>query len=123
MTRRHSLRAHSFRCFGQLGIVGRGFGSLVLIGLLPGFPRSSFRRVGVGGGPDFIRVTLLNQFSFPAGESLPPGDRHVHESRFELDRVAAAPELFGCDELRSAAAERFIAKVARYRVQQHRHRE
>src|SRR5712692_2260669 len=94
VTRRHSRRATLLRCCGHEGIAGSGSGSLLFRRRLPGFPRSSFRLVGVGGGPGvFIRVTLLpNHFSFLSGESLPSRDCYVEKTGFQLDRVAAASE-------------------------------
>src|SRR5260370_32953721 len=61
VTRRHSRRASLFRKEGHEGIAGSGSGSLLFSRRLPGFPRSSFRLVGVGGGPGiFISKTLLH---------------------------------------------------------------
>jgi len=46
---------------------------------------------------------VSNHLGFLTGQSLPPRDRDIDEAGFELDRVAATPELLGSDQLRSAA--------------------
>ncbi len=48
--------------------------------------------------------------------------RHINKAGFQFDRVAAAPELLGCDQLRAASTKRFVTEVIRLRVEMHRDR-
>src|SRR4029077_16231611 len=54
------------------------------------------------------------------GERLPAADGEVYENRLDLERHANAIAGLGSDQRRAATEERFIHRLARTRIVQHR---
>src|SRR5579871_4574834 len=74
--------------------------------------------------PSELRAAIAGFFhlGFSTGERFPPRHRHIHEPGLYLHRIAAPVKLLGRDDLRPAATEGFIAKVAGLRMHLDRYR-